>query len=538
MPDKQSTRFPNLGKLSLAILENLVEPILGEKAIDEIKTPVVQRELRDSLSNALELTEKRFVVEYKDANVREAILSLPVATMPDVEQAVQAFYSRPTDPTLAQVLANQITSDFPNLSPAQVVLGVTAYLRIIREELVNISGEVREKLNTLANLNVEDNTARMANTLDQMLERMSSKETVEQPILTNQTGDEGMSKRCFVIMPFSGTTSEHSDAYWTQFFSDFIKPSVENLGYSCERLVNTSASIITDIIVELLESDIVLAVLTDYNPNVWYELGVRHSFRNGAIPIIEKDSRIPFDIQDYGVIRYQDTIAGRTNFEKQLKIFIEGIEESNKPDNPVKKFFDQRPVKFVSAAPNAQSSPLAFFSALSLAKQRLLVIGQNLSTLATQARFKDAAFDALRQRPLDLQLLICDRQPDYIPKATRDFAGPTFIKDLEDALKSFKQWQEQADMESASGKMKGRLEIRLSTRIGNLSLTFVDPELDTGMLEITPVPFDSRAAARVRFLLSRRDHSEMFQAYWSAYDLIFRTGGSRSIREFQFKQRK
>ena len=122
-------RFPSLGKLSLALLENLVKPILGEKAIDEIKIPFVQRELQVSLSKALEHTEKRFVVEHEDSNIRDAILSLPLATLPSVVQAINAFFSRPTDRFLAQVLTDQITGSFPNFSPEQAESGVNVYLR-------------------------------------------------------------------------------------------------------------------------------------------------------------------------------------------------------------------------------------------------------------------------------------------------------------------------------------------------------------------------------------------------------------------------
>jgi hypothetical protein len=86
-----SLRFPNVGKLNLAFFEHLVKIVHSEKAIDEIKAPTAQHELRKPLSKALELAEKRFVVEYKDASVREAILSLPVATMSNVRRAVQAF---------------------------------------------------------------------------------------------------------------------------------------------------------------------------------------------------------------------------------------------------------------------------------------------------------------------------------------------------------------------------------------------------------------------------------------------------------------
>jgi hypothetical protein len=46
----------------------------------------------------------------------------------------------------------------------------------------------------------------------------------------------------------------------------------------------------------IVNSDLVLAVLTDYNPNVWYELGTRHSLRHGTIMMLERGQKIPIDI--------------------------------------------------------------------------------------------------------------------------------------------------------------------------------------------------------------------------------------------------
>jgi hypothetical protein len=106
-------------------------------------------------------------------------------------------------------------------------------------------------------------------------------------------------KRCFVIMPFSRTRPKHTAEYWDDFFYDFIKPAVEKLGYTCKRSTAKPGNIMKAIVNELATSDVVLAVLTDYNPNVLYELGTRHSLKRGTIMMLEKGQRIPFDIAQY-----------------------------------------------------------------------------------------------------------------------------------------------------------------------------------------------------------------------------------------------
>src|SRR5215472_18313332 len=102
-------------------------------------------------------------------------------------------------------------------------------------------------------------------------------------------------KHCFVIMPFSTIGTKHTAKYWDKLFSNFIKPAVDNLGYTCKRSTADPGNIMKAIINELVNSDVVLAVLTDYNPNVWYELGTRHSLKHGTIMMLERGQDIPFD---------------------------------------------------------------------------------------------------------------------------------------------------------------------------------------------------------------------------------------------------
>ena len=48
------------------------------------------------------------------------------------------------------------------------------------------------------------------------------------------------------------------------------------------------------VIDQLLEAEMVVADLTDYNPNVFYEVAIRHAFRRPVVQIIQADQDIPF----------------------------------------------------------------------------------------------------------------------------------------------------------------------------------------------------------------------------------------------------
>lgn len=115
-------------------------------------------------------------------------------------------------------------------------------------------------------------------------------------------------KKCFVIMPFSKTTELHTETYWTTFF-DIIQDAMEEQSYSCLRSEVGPYKLFSNIVTNIESSDIVVAVLTDFNANVWYELGIRHTLKSGTIMLLQKGQNPPFDISDFGIIFYEDSIG-------------------------------------------------------------------------------------------------------------------------------------------------------------------------------------------------------------------------------------
>lgn len=74
----------------------------------------------------------------------------------------------------------------------------------------------------------------------------------------------------------------------------------------------------------LMHSDYVVADITYPNPNVFYELGIRHTCRPGTILIKEKNSaNIPFDISHLRYIEYEDSIAGLKKLSNDIKKYFE-----------------------------------------------------------------------------------------------------------------------------------------------------------------------------------------------------------------------
>lgn len=120
-------------------------------------------------------------------------------------------------------------------------------------------------------------------------------------------------KRCFVVMPYGKRTDEKSadkaEIDFDAFYNNVIKPAVEDMvGLECHRADKTSRSglIHREMIEDIMESDAVIVDITLLNPNVFYELGIRHaSRRSGTVVIRSQHQRgIPFNINGLRVFDY------------------------------------------------------------------------------------------------------------------------------------------------------------------------------------------------------------------------------------------
>jgi tetratricopeptide (TPR) repeat protein len=86
---------------------------------------------------------------------------------------------------------------------------------------------------------------------------------------------------------------------FNRVYGDLIKPALESAGFAVFRADEDmrAGNIRTDMFQELLLADLVVADLSIDNPNVWYELGVRHALRaRGAILIRCRRDHMPFDV--------------------------------------------------------------------------------------------------------------------------------------------------------------------------------------------------------------------------------------------------
>lgn len=155
-----------------------------------------------------------------------------------------------------------------------------------------------------------------------------------------------MNNTCFVIMPIGtqtiGTTTITEETLRKKY-DHLIKNAIQKAAPSLEVIrgdeeLNPS-SISNDIFTKLMLSRFVIADITYPNPNVFYELGIRHAIRPGTILIREKtDFSIPFDISHLRYIEYTQELSGMDKLAEQLKRRFEFY--NNNPEKPDNQFLE------------------------------------------------------------------------------------------------------------------------------------------------------------------------------------------------------
>lgn len=127
-------------------------------------------------------------------------------------------------------------------------------------------------------------------------DRKAESSTSSGSILLGESKNSG-SLVAFVAMPFSEKTSHYPKGYFDEVLKHLITPAAVKANFNAKTAKKSGSEIIQSTIVNDLDSaDLVIVDLSEHNPNVLFELGMRIAFNKPVCLIRAKGTAPIFDI--------------------------------------------------------------------------------------------------------------------------------------------------------------------------------------------------------------------------------------------------
>jgi len=151
---------------------------------------------------------------------------------------------------------------------------------------------------------------------------------------------EDLEKTCFVISPIGSENDKNSREYH-DVFEYLIKKPIEETGRGfkvtwAKDFLRAGSYIIKDIVKYLKGAHIVVANLTGKNPNVLYELGVRHAYSPRTILIAKSKDDLPTNLDGIRLLFYENSIGSAHDFPEKIRECFEDIlKNPDELENPV-----------------------------------------------------------------------------------------------------------------------------------------------------------------------------------------------------------
>jgi len=144
-------------------------------------------------------------------------------------------------------------------------------------------------------------------------------------------------QECFVICPL-GDVGSPVRSRADSLRDRLLIPVLEPRGYRVNRSDSLRESgMITDQIIQRLRgAELVVADLSGLNPNVYYELAVRHVFRLPTVHLCDRGDRLPFDVRGLRVMEVdRASWDGLDEARREFGDFVTAAERVGHLENPI-----------------------------------------------------------------------------------------------------------------------------------------------------------------------------------------------------------
>lgn len=149
----------------------------------------------------------------------------------------------------------------------------------------------------------------------------------------------------FVIMPFVEKTDVYRAGFFQEVLNNLITPAAKEAGFIVKTANRKGSDVIqATIINELASADLVIADLTEHNPNVLFELGIRIAQEKPVALIKTKETGRIFDVDNIMRVHEYNSCLWSSTLEKDrpaLKDHIAATWENKAKDRSYMKVLQQ-----------------------------------------------------------------------------------------------------------------------------------------------------------------------------------------------------
>lgn len=154
----------------------------------------------------------------------------------------------------------------------------------------------------------------------------NGKQAPTKVILGEPSGSQKTKIKVFVIMPFEEKKPERPKGFFSEVLRSIITPAGVAAGFQVETANRQGSDIIQSTIInDLLDADLVIADLTDHNPNVLFELGVRLAVDKPVALVKATGTGRIFDVDNILRVYEYNANLWRSTIEKDLPAMTEHI---------------------------------------------------------------------------------------------------------------------------------------------------------------------------------------------------------------------
>lgn len=194
-------------------------------------------------------------------------------------------------------------------------------------------------------------------------------------------GSDSVRRRCFIVTPMGPANSGVRRAA-DGVIEAAIAPVLRDLEFEVINplKMNDPGSITQAVIKHLLNVELVIANLTGLNPNVMYEVAVRHCKGRPIVFLAEEGTKVPFDLTDDRIVFYENDMSGTVELKSNLRDTIDSALKKQNSENAVTRAAQSTVISEIAKPDSAESAMLMKLDYIETALSRLMRRTQAPST--------------------------------------------------------------------------------------------------------------------------------------------------------------